>query len=154
MARAVLSALAAADPDPEVPTRIQPGLRVFADRRLIQNVFENLLGNAWKFTSQTARATIEVGAESPLSDQEGDQERDDDPVYFIRDNGNGFDMARAQKLFSPFQRLHHQSDFPGTGIGLATVHRIIDRHGGRVWADAQPGLGATFRFTLPPRPPL
>jgi light-regulated signal transduction histidine kinase (bacteriophytochrome) len=149
VAQAVLGDLAEADPQRKVDTKVPSSLPVFADRRLIRNVLENLLGNAWKFTGQTSSATIDVGAETQIGDS-----GEETPVYFIRDNGDGFDMAHAQKLFSPFQRLHHQSDFPGTGIGLATVNRIIDRHGGRVWADAQPGQGATFRFTLRPRPPL
>ncbi len=144
VAHSVLADLATGDPGRTVIGAVQSPLQVFADRRLIRNVFENLLGNAWKFTAHAAQARIEVGAEITADEE--------DTVYFIRDNGDGFDMAHAQKLFSPFQRLHHQSDFPGTGIGLATVHRIIDRHGGRVWADAQPGAGATFRFTLPAQP--
>ncbi len=153
IASSVLGDLAAADPGRKVITNVHGPLPGFADRRLIRNVFENLLGNAWKFTARTGYASIEVGSEieTQVSSEAPDQEV---TVYYIRDNGEGFDVARAQKLFSPFQRFHHQSDFPGTGIGLATVHRIINRHGGRIWADAEPGLGATFRFTLAPRPPL
>ncbi|HEY5617270.1 MAG TPA: ATP-binding protein [Vicinamibacterales bacterium] len=87
-------------------------------------LLENLLGNAWKFTANAPQPTVQFGAES----------HDEGLVYFVRDNGVGFDMAYTSKLFRPFQRLHHEADFPGTGIGLATVRRIIDRHGGRVWA--------------------
>jgi DNA-binding response OmpR family regulator len=139
VAAGILADLAAADPDRRVHVMIGERLRASADPRLIRNVLENLIGNAWKFTARTDAALVEVG--SQLSDG--------DTVYFVRDNGSGFDMARADRLFSPFQRLHSQSDFPGTGIGLATVHRIVDRHGGRVWAAADAGRGATFRFTLP-----
>ncbi|MDO9015974.1 MAG: response regulator [Deltaproteobacteria bacterium] len=114
------------------------GLLVDADPRLMRVVFENLLGNAWKFTSKTPAPRVEVGATV-----EGGA-----PVYFVRDNGAGFDEAYAGRLFSPFQRLHTEREFPGTGIGLATVQRIIDRHGGRVWARGEPGRGATFYFTL------
>ena len=110
-----------------------------ADRRLMQIVLENLLSNSWKFTANVADARIEFG-----SNQNGH-----DPVYFVRDNGAGFDMTYAEKLFRPFQRLHSDADFPGTGIGLATVYRIVDRHGGRVWAEGTPEQGATFYFTIP-----
>jgi len=109
-----------------------------ADPRLIRVVLENLLGNSWKFTANVERPRIELGIR-----REGD-----DPVYFVRDNGAGFDMQFAQRLFQPFQRMHSESDFPGTGIGLATVHRIVERHGGRIWADSAVGRGATFSFTL------
>jgi light-regulated signal transduction histidine kinase (bacteriophytochrome) len=101
-------------------------------------VIENLLGNAWKFTAGRDPARIEFGVE----DIEGK------PVYFVRDNGAGFDMAYAHQLFKAFSRLHHQDEFTGTGIGLATVYRIIHRHGGRVWAKGEVGKGATFYFTL------
>jgi light-regulated signal transduction histidine kinase (bacteriophytochrome) len=101
---------------------------------------DNLLGNAWKFTAKTPRARIEVGS---LPGQEV-------PTYFVRDNGAGFDMTYVHKLFGAFQRLHAEADFPGTGIGLATVYRIIDRHAGRVWAEAAIGQGAAFFFTLCP----
>lgn len=109
-----------------------------ADPRLMRVVFENLLGNAWKFTSKTAAPRVEVG-----STREGDG-----TTYFVRDNGAGFDEAYAAKLFSPFQRLHTEREFPGTGIGLATVQRIVDRHGGRVWARGEVGNGATIFFTI------
>ena len=121
---------------------MQEGLAANADPRLTKVVLENLLGNAWKFTANAARPTVQFGAES----------RGEGPVYFVRDNGAGFDMAYATKLFRPFQRLHGEAEFPGTGIGLATVRRIIDRHGGRVWAESAVGLGATVYFTIPPPP--
>jgi light-regulated signal transduction histidine kinase (bacteriophytochrome) len=107
-------------------------------------VLENLLGNAWKFTTAVAEAIIEFG----ILQQGGV------PTYFVRDNGAGFDMANAGKLFTPFQRLHPAAKFPGTGIGLATVHRIVDRHGGRVWAESAVERGATFLWTLPTLRPV
>jgi two-component system NtrC family sensor kinase len=139
LAEVILADLAAGAPDRQVTVVIEAQLRASADPRLIRNVFENLIGNAWKFTAKTPAAIVEVGCE----------QSDRGPAYFVRDNGSGFDMARSTRLFSPFQRLHSQSDFPGTGIGLATVYRIVDRHGGQVWAEAAIGHGATFRFTLP-----
>jgi signal transduction histidine kinase len=109
------------------------------DPVLLRAVLENLLGNAWKFTSRCSAARIAFGAE----------QKDGDRVYYVRDNGAGFDMAYADKLFAPFQRLHGASEFAGTGIGLATVQRIVHRHGGRIWATGAVGEGAVFRFTLP-----
>ena len=100
---------------------------------------ENLLGNAWKFTTPVAEAVIEFGV----------SQRDGVPTYFVRDNGAGFNMTYAGKLFTPFQRVHTEAQFPGTGIGLATVHRIVDRHGGRVWAEGAVDRGATFFWILP-----
>jgi light-regulated signal transduction histidine kinase (bacteriophytochrome) len=104
----------------------------------VRVVLENLLGNAWKFTAKHPQARIELGAEL----QRGE------PAYFVRDDGAGFEMAYADKLFGAFQRLHTQAEFEGTGIGLATVQRIVHRHGGRVWASGAPEGGATFWFTL------
>jgi light-regulated signal transduction histidine kinase (bacteriophytochrome) len=113
-------------------------LIVQGDPQLLKIALENLLGNSWKFTSKREHAYIEVG----IQNQTGQ------PTYFIRDNGAGFNMAFADKLFGAFQRLHRPSEYPGTGIGLATVQRIISRHGGRVWAESSVGNGATFFFTL------
>jgi PAS domain S-box-containing protein len=125
-------------PDCQVELVVAPGLRAQGDPRLLQIVFDNLLGNAWKFTSKQERAVIEVGTMS----------HDGTTAYFVRDNGAGFDMAYADKLFTPFQRFHAMTEYPGTGIGLATVQRIVTRHGGLVWAEGQVGQGATVYFTL------
>jgi PAS domain S-box-containing protein len=127
--------------EPNRPIRftIQRQVRVVADRRLILTVLQNLLDNAWKFTSGRDDASIEFGT-VPSSD--------DAVRCYVRDNGAGFDQAYASKLFEPFQRLHAARDFPGTGTGLATVRRIVERHGGRVWAEGAVGAGATFYFTL------
>jgi light-regulated signal transduction histidine kinase (bacteriophytochrome) len=138
LARKVLTELGGRDPRRKIDTRVADGLVVQADPRLLTVMLENLLGNAWKFTSKQPAATIEVGREA----------RNGETVYFIKDNGAGFSMEHATKLFAPFQRLHAASDFEGTGIGLATVNRVVARHGGRVWAEAKPGQGATFLFTL------
>ncbi len=125
-------------PDRDVAVQIAPSIKTRGDRRLLRIVFDNLLGNAFKFTGRRPRATIEVGATV-----DGGQR-----VYFVRDDGVGFDDRYAEKLFGAFQRLHDVRDFPGSGIGLATVHRIVSRHGGRVWAHGVPDRGATFSFTL------
>lgn len=117
---------------------VTPGLRVNGDPRLLRIALENLLGNAWKFTAKRAAARIELGI----------QTFNGAPVYFVRDNGAGFEGAYANKLFSPFQRLHGTDEFPGTGVGLATVQRIVHKHGGRIWAEGAVGEGATFYFRL------
>ena len=117
---------------------VQPGLTAFGDAALLRVVLENLLDNAYKYSSKAAQPRIEVGA----------QQQDGRTVYFVLDNGVGFDMTYANKLFNAFQRLHRNEEFPGTGIGLATVKRIIHRHGGKVWAKSSPGAGAVFYFTL------
>jgi PAS domain S-box-containing protein len=140
LAREVDAALRTAEPFRELVFRVQEDLRVEADGRLVRLLLENLLGNAWKYTSRNARAVVEVGA----SDGQGET------VFFVRDDGAGFDMAYVHKLFGPFSRLHGTSEYPGSGIGLATVARIAARHGGRVWAVGEPGRGATFFFTLAP----
>jgi two-component system NtrC family sensor kinase len=142
LARMVTLELQRREPDRAVEVIIPASLPVEADNRLMMVLLENLMGNAWKFAGKAAAARIEVGLEP------GDK----DPAYFVRDNGAGFDMTYAERLFRPFQRLHSEAEFPGTGIGLATVHRIVDRHGGRVWAKGAPGEGATFYFTLPANP--
>jgi two-component system, sensor histidine kinase and response regulator len=134
----LLDRLGEAEPDRRVECRVRPGITVVADGQLLRIAIQNLLDNAWKFTSRTPGARIEFG----LTNVGGE------PTYFVRDNGAGFDMAYADRLFGPFQRLHLASEFPGTGIGLATVQRIVHRHGGRVWAEGMVGQGATFHFTL------
>jgi signal transduction histidine kinase len=139
MAESTLTGLALAHQERVVDWSVQPGLQATGDSRLLQIAVTNLLENAWKFTGNSDHARIEFG-------------RHDDggavPEYFVKDNGAGFDSTYASKLFGAFQRLHHVRDFPGTGIGLATVQRIVRRHGGEVRADGAPGLGATFSFTL------
>jgi light-regulated signal transduction histidine kinase (bacteriophytochrome) len=118
---------------------VEDGVRVIADRPLIRIVLESLLDNAWKFTAGRDNATIEF-ATTPIGDA---------PICcYVRDNGAGFDPAYAGKLFTPFQRLHSAAEFPGTGVGLAGVQRIIDRHGGRTWAEGVIDQGATIYFTL------
>jgi two-component system NtrC family sensor kinase len=125
--------------DRQVDVAIEDGIIVDADSRLMRIALENLMGNSWKFTANTAASRIEFG-----------RRQDSDRVtFFVRDNGAGFDMTHAAKMFRPFQRLHSDSEFSGTGIGLATVYRIVDRHGGRVWAEGKVGQGATFSFTIP-----
>ncbi|MFZ2948086.1 MAG: PAS domain S-box protein, partial [Desulfuromonadaceae bacterium] len=138
MTNAVAEELRKAEPKGRITVNIAPHVEVFADPRLLKVVMENLLGNAWKYTSKCTDARIEFGVE----EQEGET------VYFVRDNGAGFDMAYADKLFLPFHRLHKTDEFPGIGIGLATVQRIIHRHGGRIWAESAVGEGATLYFTL------
>jgi signal transduction histidine kinase len=138
VARGVIAELQNKDPGRRVVTRIADGLAARGDPRLITIVLENLLGNAWKYTGKRTDAQIVFGQES----------RRAETVFSIRDNGTGFDMAYAHKLFAPFQRLHCDSEFEGNGIGLAIVQRIVSRHGGRVWADALVNQGATFYFTL------
>jgi signal transduction histidine kinase len=141
LARDSLQRLAMTDPQRSVDIRIGEDLHAHADRQLMAIVLDNLLGNAWKYTSNRENARIEFDKHV----------REGQTVFFVRDNGTGFDMRYASKLFLPFQRLHG-SDYPGTGIGLATVQRIIHRHGGRIWARAVPDQGATFHFTLPLTP--
>ncbi len=140
IANAAAEELQKKDPGRQVALCIENQLTAEADRGLMRVVFDNLLGNAWKFNAKVLDARIEVGANQP----------DGGIVFFVRDNGAGFDMSQAESLFRPFKRLHSNLDFPGTGIGLATVQRIIDRHGGRIWADGSVGQGATFYFTIPP----
>lgn len=138
LAQDIVSQLQSADPERPVTTAIAPNLIVDADSALLGVVLENLLGNAWKYTSKQPRPHIEFGAQSQQSQT----------VYFVRDNGAGFNMEHASRLFDPFKRLHDDREFPGTGIGLATVQRIIRRHGGQIWADSEVGNGATFYFRL------
>ena len=134
----LLDRMREAEPGRAVEVKVRPGLTVLGDSRLLRIAIENLLENAWKFTAGSPSPRIEFGMTTVAGE----------PTYFVRDNGAGFDMAYADRLFGPFQRLHLASEFPGTGIGLATVQRIIHRHGGQVWADGLPGKGATFHFTI------
>jgi light-regulated signal transduction histidine kinase (bacteriophytochrome) len=142
LAEGVVQELRQKDPSRPAEVRVQPGICVHGDRRLLGDLFQNLIANAWKFTSKTQGASIEIGVANhgPMA------------TLFVRDNGAGFDMAYAQKLFKPFQRLHGASEFEGSGVGLATVARIVDRHGGRIWAEGKPHGGAVFYFTLPTAP--
>jgi signal transduction histidine kinase len=140
VARDIIADLAAADRSRTVAVEIHDGLRVKGDRALVRAAMTNLLSNAWKFTSKRTAARIVVGD----AGGEGTNR-----VIFVRDNGAGFDMAQASKLFGAFLRLHHDADFPGHGVGLATVERIASRHGGRAWAEGRVGEGATFYLALP-----
>jgi light-regulated signal transduction histidine kinase (bacteriophytochrome) len=138
LAQAIAAELQDTQPDRQVEFRITPGLEAYGDVELLRDALQNLLTNSWKFTSKHPRARIEVGATAERGQR----------VYFVRDDGAGFDMTNAAKLFGAFQRLHSVGEFEGTGIGLATVQRIIQRHGGRIWAEAALERGATFYFTL------
>jgi signal transduction histidine kinase len=142
LAESIVQDMRQKDPARNVEVVIQPNMAVHGDRRLVGDLFQNLIGNAWKFTSKTAQARIEIGQSSGGSLA----------TLYIRDNGAGFDMTYEQKLFKPFQRLHGSADFDGSGVGLATVARIVDRHGGRIWAEGKPNEGAVFYFTLPTAP--
>lgn len=139
IAHRLIEQLRHAEPVREVVVNVAPGLVAHADATLVTTLLQNLIANAWKYSSRKDRASIEVG--SLL--QEGK------PVFFVRDNGAGFDPEYANKLFGAFQRLHSANEFPGTGVGLAIARRIVTRHHGRIWADSTPGQGATFFFTLP-----
>jgi light-regulated signal transduction histidine kinase (bacteriophytochrome) len=138
IAREVAAELGEREPARGIAWEIAPGLVAHGDPHLLRIALGNLLENAWKFTRGRPRASIALGA------RDGGGER----VFFVRDDGVGFDMAYASKLFSPFQRLHPQAEFEGTGIGLVTVQRIVHRHGGRIWAESAVGRGATFLFTI------
>jgi PAS domain S-box-containing protein len=137
LAGEILARLQAGEPDRVHRFRIEPGLIAQADSRMMRSVLENLLANAWKFSGRRDCTEITVGYSSELD------------AFSVGDNGAGFDMAYADKLFTPFHRLHAVSDFAGTGVGLATVGRVISRHGGSIWAQSAPDRGATFYFTLP-----
>ena len=138
LAAAAVVDLQKSDPERHVTFAIAPDLVARADVGLMRIVLQNLLGNAWKFTGKRPGAHVEFGVTA----------HDGRRAYFVRDDGAGFDMAYADKLFGAFQRLHGTTEFPGSGIGLATVQRIIRRHGGQVWAEGAPDRGATFYFTL------
>ena len=138
IARQVIADLQQREPARQVEVSVWDGMQTNADPRLLRAALENLIGNAWKFSAKAEHARVEVGL---LRDG-------DEATFFVRDNGAGFDMRYAGKLFGAFQRLHSANEYQGTGIGLATVQRIVHRHGGRIWADAKPGKGAVFFFTL------
>jgi len=141
LAREIIAELRKTQPQRVVECVIAAGLTVMGDARLLRVALSNLLDNAWKYTAKTAAAYIEVGVHASAAGA---------PVYFVRDNGAGFDPAYADRLFAPFQRLHSEHEFEGSGIGLATVQRIIHRHGGRIWAEGAIGRGASFYFAFPP----
>ncbi len=138
LVRSIADTLQQSQSERQVEFAIEDGIVVQGDKRLLAIALENLLSNAWKFTANKPKGMIEFGI----------TEYDKDIVYYVRDNGAGFDIKHAEKLFTPFQRLHSDEDYPGTGIGLSTVQRIIRRHSGNIWAEAEPGQGATFYFTL------
>ena len=138
LAHEIAAELAQAEPGRDVEFSIAEEITVMGDPDLLRIVLNNLLSNAWKFTNKRMHAVIEFYNAT----------YNDEHLYIVKDNGAGFDMQYADKLFGAFQRLHQQSEFGGTGIGLATVQRIIHRHGGRIWAVAAPDKGATFYFTL------
>jgi light-regulated signal transduction histidine kinase (bacteriophytochrome) len=138
MAQAIAADLIREQPERQAHVDIQDGIEVFGDPDLLSIMLQNLLGNAWKFTSKKAETEISFGTTM----HEGRQ------AYFVRDNGAGFNMAHSDKLFEPFKRLHSAKEYSGTGIGLASVRRIIRRHGGQIWAEGEVNKGATFYFTL------
>jgi light-regulated signal transduction histidine kinase (bacteriophytochrome) len=138
MAGEISDALVRENPQRSVEIDIAPGLTIQADHGLMRIVMTNLIENAWKYSANSAHARIEIGATS----------RDGETVYYVRDNGAGFDMKYSDKLFSPFQRLHSEAEFAGTGVGLATVKRIIERHQGKVWIEGAVDHGATVYFSI------
>jgi signal transduction histidine kinase len=138
IAESVVNELRLAEPQRNIEIIIAAALSVFADAQLMRIALSNLIGNAWKYTGKNPSARIEIGAMTTENEH----------IFFVRDNGTGFPMSHAHKLFQPFQRLHSASQFPGTGIGLATVYKIILRHGGRIWAESEIDKGSTFYFTL------
>ncbi|MFC5499061.1 PAS domain S-box protein [Caenimonas terrae] len=142
-ARGVLADLQEREPQRKVVAHVQDGMVVHGDANLLRVAVENLVGNAWKFSGGREVSEISLTAQD---------QADGEIVYCVKDNGAGFDMAYADKLFGNFQRLHSQDEFPGTGVGLANVRRIVGQHGGRVWGESQPAQGATFKFTLEPKP--
>lgn len=163
LAARILGELAAAEPDRRVPWTVAPGLTAQGDERMIEVVLSNLLDNAWKYTAKTPQPMIEFGTvaaeltrPNPPEAESGSEKVKSEQnlltsaatVFFVRDNGAGFDLKHAARLFQPFQRLHREDEFPGLGIGLATVQRIVHRHGGTIRAIAAPGQGATFIFSL------
>jgi len=138
IAESITNELKEIQPGRDVEIVIQPNLSITADKGLLRIVLFNLLGNAWKFTEKQDKALIEFGLTKSKNKQ----------AYFVRDNGVGFDMAYSDKLFQPFQRLHSSDEFKGTGIGLSTVQRIVNRHLGDIWVESKEGTGTTFYFTI------
>jgi light-regulated signal transduction histidine kinase (bacteriophytochrome) len=141
MATEILMQLARAEPERQVAWQVQPMMRAPCDAGLVRILLENLLGNAWKFTGKRAGAQVKFATE---------RQGDGSLCWVVEDNGAGFDMRYATHMYTAFARLHRMDEFDGTGIGLAIVRRILERHGGRIWAQSTPGEGATFRFTLAP----
>lgn len=141
LARSIVNELRDSKPARDVEVRIEENLRAFGDVRMLRVVLENLIGNAWKFTAKRQSAKIEFGRKD-----------DEEAAFFVRDNGAGFDMAYSGKLFGLFSRLHKDDEFHGSGVGLASVQRLIHKHGGRIWAESEVDAGATFFFTLPEAP--
>jgi light-regulated signal transduction histidine kinase (bacteriophytochrome) len=144
IAHEILDELAATSPGRVVQSHVEADLSADADPVLIRNALQNLLANAWKFTRDSQPALIHVGG----------RPHGDEKLFYVTDNGIGFDMAHAAKLFQPFQQLHRRDGFEGSGIGLASVRRVIERHGGTVWAESSPGTGTTMFFTLPRSPAM
>ena len=153
LARQVALDLQQAEPQRPVQFTSAPGLTADGDAHLLQAALVNLLGNAWKYTGNVAAPRVEFGMVDDGGDGPGDAPSPaaprPSPIFFVRDNGAGFDMRYAHRLFGAFQRLHSMAEFEGTGVGLATVQRIIHRHGGKIWGDGSVNEGATFYFTLP-----
>jgi light-regulated signal transduction histidine kinase (bacteriophytochrome) len=141
LAGEVIANLRESEPQRSVEVWIEPGMILRTDGKFLKFALQNLIGNAWKYTGKVQNPRIEVGS----------VEIDGERVFFVRDNGAGFDPGQAEKLFVPFKRLHSDSEFPGTGVGLAIVERVVRRHGGKVWAEGEVGRGAAFYFTLPGR---
>jgi PAS domain S-box-containing protein len=139
LCRQMINNLATAYPGNDLDVRIQGGLQAWGDKQLLSVLMQNLLGNALKFAGKSSDPCVQFGCET----------KGPELIYYVRDNGAGFDMRYVDKIFQPFQRLHDADEYPGTGVGLATAQRVVDRHGGRLWAHSEPGEGATFYFTLP-----
>ena len=144
VAREILDDLAEHHPDRQVQTHVEDGLSADTDAILIRKALENLLGNAWKFSRDSSPAFIQVGGRL----------HGEEHLFYVTDNGVGFEMVHATHLFQPFQQLHRNKGFEGSGIGLASVRRIIERHGGQIWAESAPGTGTTMFFTLPRTPAM
>ena len=143
IAKDIILQLEAEEPNITIKSQIQDGIKVIGDSALLRIALENLIKNAWKFSKNSTKPQIQFGAASDDKSK---------VLCFVKDNGAGFDMAHSKNLFRAFHRLHSVNEFEGTGIGLATVHKIISRHGGKIWADAQAGMGATFYFEIPTQP--